>query len=211
MSTKQIISLVFIPLAGFLLDSIFGAHLALFALSILVAFITYYAIQEYNRSDVYPSTNLAVSEQSGIREKKCRHCAMMIPKEAKICPYCRKKQGASMVVAFFLILFIIFVFSIALNPLQRQSSDTTVANDYKACNTPKKDGTYETTRCNDLEELGKDWFFYRKKILQAVQEGDEKKANGHRRKFQEINVWLAQYKETDVDNMFSRLKDAGAK
>ena len=26
-------------------------------------------------------------------EKKCRYCAMMIPKEAKICPRCRKKFG----------------------------------------------------------------------------------------------------------------------
>lgn len=26
-------------------------------------------------------------------EKKCRYCAMMIPKEAKICPHCRKKFG----------------------------------------------------------------------------------------------------------------------
>jgi len=26
-------------------------------------------------------------------EKKCKHCAMMIPKEAKICPHCRKRQG----------------------------------------------------------------------------------------------------------------------
>jgi hypothetical protein len=26
-------------------------------------------------------------------EKKCKHCAMMIPKDAKICPHCRKKLG----------------------------------------------------------------------------------------------------------------------
>jgi hypothetical protein len=28
-------------------------------------------------------------------EKKCSYCAMMIPKEAKICPYCRKKMPLS--------------------------------------------------------------------------------------------------------------------
>lgn len=27
------------------------------------------------------------------QSKQCRHCKMEIPKEAKICPYCRKKQG----------------------------------------------------------------------------------------------------------------------
>lgn len=26
-------------------------------------------------------------------EKKCKHCTIMIPKEASICPYCRKRQG----------------------------------------------------------------------------------------------------------------------
>ena len=26
-------------------------------------------------------------------EKKCKFCAMMIPKEASICPHCRKRQG----------------------------------------------------------------------------------------------------------------------
>lgn len=28
-----------------------------------------------------------------MEEKKCKHCAMQIPAEAKICPHCRKKQG----------------------------------------------------------------------------------------------------------------------
>lgn len=28
-------------------------------------------------------------------EKKCKYCAMMIPKEAKICPHCRKKLTSS--------------------------------------------------------------------------------------------------------------------
>ena len=28
-----------------------------------------------------------------IEEKKCRHCAMQIPKDGKICPFCRKRQG----------------------------------------------------------------------------------------------------------------------
>jgi hypothetical protein len=37
-------------------------------------------------------------------EKRCRHCAMMIPKEAKICPLCRKRQGVSSPLALFLIL-----------------------------------------------------------------------------------------------------------
>jgi len=30
-----------------------------------------------------------------MNEKKCKHCATMIPKDAKICPNCRKRQGVS--------------------------------------------------------------------------------------------------------------------
>lgn len=40
-------------------------------------------------------------------EKKCRHCAMMIPKEAKVCPHCRKKQGTSIGVWILAIIFIL--------------------------------------------------------------------------------------------------------
>ena len=28
-------------------------------------------------------------------EKKCRYCSMMIPGDAKICPYCRKSQSVA--------------------------------------------------------------------------------------------------------------------
>lgn len=42
------------------------------------------------------SSNIkAVPIKIGAIEKKCRHCAMMIPEDAKICPYCRKSQGTS--------------------------------------------------------------------------------------------------------------------
>jgi len=38
-------------------------------------------------------------------DKKCRHCAMFIPKEAKICPHCRKRQGMSLPLKIILIIF----------------------------------------------------------------------------------------------------------
>jgi hypothetical protein len=41
-------------------------------------------------------------------EKKCKHCAMMIPDEAKICPHCRKRQGMP-VIGGILVVFIFFV------------------------------------------------------------------------------------------------------
>lgn len=46
-------------------------------------------------------------------EKKCKYCAMMIPKEAKICPYCRKKMPISRAVG--LIIIVVFSFIIILS------------------------------------------------------------------------------------------------
>lgn len=40
-------------------------------------------------------------------EKKCRYCAMMIPKEAKVCPYCRKTLGWTWPAKIALILFVL--------------------------------------------------------------------------------------------------------
>ena len=54
-------------------------------------------------------------------------------------------------------------------------SPSTASITYTTPDIPKKDGTYETVRHNDLEELCKDWYFYRKKILEAHQVGDSAK------------------------------------
>lgn len=40
-------------------------------------------------------------------EKKCKYCAMMIPKEASICPHCRKQQGTSTGVKILAVIFIL--------------------------------------------------------------------------------------------------------
>jgi len=40
-------------------------------------------------------------------EKKCKYCAMMIPKEASICPHCRKKQGTSTGVKILAVIFVL--------------------------------------------------------------------------------------------------------
>ncbi len=45
-------------------------------------------------------------------EKKCKSCAMMIPKEAKICPHCRKRQGLTILKVFGYFLVILFFIGI---------------------------------------------------------------------------------------------------
>jgi len=67
-------------------------------------------------------------------EKKCRHCAMMIPKEAKVCPHCRKTQGTSTFVWVLAIFFgLIFIgmcssFLSDSNKGSNQSTSTPAAN-----------------------------------------------------------------------------------
>ena len=74
-------------------------------------------------------------------EKKCKYCAMMISKEAKICPHCRKKQGMTLlgkiIIGFFLfILLCIFVSEIGKQPGQRPSSQQKPATDQYNANPP---------------------------------------------------------------------------
>lgn len=63
--------------------------------------------------------------------KKCKYCAMMIPKEAKICPHCRKKMPMSApkiiiisVIGFLLIWYIFIQPSMTSTP--RTPSPVTV-------------------------------------------------------------------------------------
>ncbi len=47
-------------------------------------------------------------------EKQCKHCAMMIPGKAKICPYCQKPQGTSFVVKALIVFFMLGAFGSAI-------------------------------------------------------------------------------------------------
>lgn len=54
-------------------------------------------------------------------EKKCPHCATMIPAEAKICPHCRKKQGTSMIVWVIVGLIVLYAIGKISGTPQRSS------------------------------------------------------------------------------------------
>lgn len=62
-------------------------------------------------------------------QKKCKHCAMMIPKEAKICPHCRKKMPLSGVkiivisVIGFLLIWFVFILPSMNTPSRTPPSD----------------------------------------------------------------------------------------
>ena len=101
-------------------------------------------------------------------EKKCKYCAMMIPKEAKICPHCRKKQKRSglflvLVILFFFIMIVVMVTSI---------------------NSP--------TGGNVTTSSGKDFFF---KCLDAYPDDAQICVKGEltRNSFDTVESWLKQY------------------
>jgi hypothetical protein len=70
----------------------------------------------------------------------------------------------------------------------------------------KKDGTYDP-RANDLEEMCRDYVFYRNKILEYTHSGDYEKASGAKNTFNQINNTLTiQYYEDDIQQMFTLIK-----
>ena len=85
-------------------------------------------------------------------------------------------------------------------------SPSTASITYTTPDIPKKDGTYETVRHNDLEELCKDWYFYRKKILEAHQVGDSAKVTKYQESFRQVNKWINEYNEKDIQAVMSRVE-----
>ena len=67
-------------------------------------------------------------------------------------------------------------------------------------NVRKLDGSIEQ-RDNDLEELVRDWMYYRSQILEHVRSGDGGRAAEAREDFQRVNVWLDAYGPEDVSSM----------
>ena len=61
---------------------------------------------------MFPLAPFADKESEiAMADKKCKHCAMMIPEEAKICPHCRKQQGWSVLHKIGLVILIAMVIS----------------------------------------------------------------------------------------------------
>lgn len=102
-----------------------------------------------------------------------------------------------------------------INPSTQQStsttqrSATTVPNQSTArqlppeCFITKRNGMLDERVC-DLEELCKDWVFYRARIARYQNSGDTRKANEARQSFQRINNWLSDYREEDVQACLAR-------
>jgi uncharacterized protein YgiM (DUF1202 family) len=72
-----------------------------------------------------------------------------------------------------------------------------------------ENGAYEAERPNDIEELWLDWHFYRNRILEQHARGEYEKAAKARAAFQEINRWLDEYSESDINATYTYLVSIG--
>jgi hypothetical protein len=65
-------------------------------------------------------------------EKKCKYCAMTIPKEAKICPFCRKKLGWTLPAKIFALSLLFIVIVSAYTNLNEKPVQTTMKSESQA-------------------------------------------------------------------------------
>ena len=147
----------------------------------------------------------------------CKECGKAVSTDAKTCPHCgtaapAKKKGKGGIGKWLLIVFAIGLVAMIL---PKQDKATTAASappkvQAKAppakkvekvlppeCKIAKKDGTLDAREC-DLEELCKDWVFYRRKAIEHSRDGNEAKAADAQRWFKRINASLGEYREEDV-------------
>lgn len=111
-------------------------------------------------------------------------------------------NSKSQVLGFLAVVGALGMTANALIPPQKDSVGSSSAPTVTAvvrapgCGVRKKDGTVDARAC-DLEELCKDWYFYRRKIVQHANAGANDKAAEARVAFQRVNVWLSAYYEAD--------------
>ena len=75
----------------------------------------------------------------------------------------------------------------------------------------KKNGSYDD-RANDLEELCKDYLYYRNKILKYAKAGDNQGAAKARSSFNQVNSTMSlEYTEKDIQQMFTLIEKSGYK
>lgn len=154
----------------------------------------------------------------------CKECGKQVSTEARACPHCgaaapAKKKARGGIGKWLLIVFAIGLVATILPKkdkvaassapprVQAQAAPRAAIKAEKVlppeCKIAKKDGTLDAREC-DLEELCKDWLFYRRKIVEYSNDGKEEKAADARRWFKRVNVSLTEYDEKDVNACLTR-------
>ena len=153
----------------------------------------------------------------------CKECGKQVSTEAKTCPHCgtsapSKKKSKGGIGKWLLIAFAIGLVAMILPKQDKTTTAASVPPKVQAkspppkkaekvlpdvCKITKKDGTLDAREC-DLEELCKDWVFYRRKAMEYSNDGSEAKAADAQRWFKRINASLSEYPEEDVQACLKR-------
>lgn len=157
----------------------------------------------------------------------CSECGKDISDQAKACPNCGGintkyrapgKSGTSWWVWGIGIVIVFSLWNVISTPSKKIDYSKGTAdylvieagmlkNDFnkigKRFNVKMTNGMVEK-RDNDIEELAKDWAFYKERILKASQEGDIPAMDKARASFQDVNAWLDKYNQEDVAFALSR-------
>ena len=154
---------------------------------------------------------------------RCKECEKPVSTDAKTCPHCgtsapAKKKTKGGIGKWLVIVFVIGLVAmilpkhdkatpVASAPPKAQAKSPPLKKAEKVlpeeCKITKKDGTLDAREC-DLEELCKDWVFYKRKAVEYSREGNEAKAADAQRGFKKTNTWLSAYREEDVQACLKR-------
>lgn len=77
--------------------------------------------------------------------------------------------------------------------------------DGKPFNVVMKNGSIETSRENDIEELARDYWHFKDKAVAMLAKRDMQGLAEADRDFQQTETWLRKYNEADVSFMLSRV------
>lgn len=94
-----------------------------------------------------------IGEKNAFTEKKCRYCAMMISKEAIICPHCRKKQGTPIGTKILVALFSLVTISLLLGLITNKNG--TGSGSIPSAVMEKKDTSSVTSYTSNADEIYK--------------------------------------------------------
>lgn len=149
----------------------------------------------------------------------CKDCGQQVSTSAKTCPHCgtpapSKKKAKGKFWTWFLGFVVLGLIGAVMpkNDTMSPAAVTSPAMPGKVeakkslppeCSIAKKDGTMAEREC-DLEELCKDWVFFRKRAIESSADGEDAKAKEYQVGFNKTNTWLSAYREEDVQACLTR-------
>lgn len=96
-----------------------------------------------------------MNENQNKETKKCKHCQSDIPKKAKVCPNCRKKQGGALKWVAIVIIALIFIGAIAGgedDQPKKVANNNSEANKISSISTESETATPEAFGVGDTAE-----------------------------------------------------------